>query len=41
MPVIFSLFLFAFKLQNHSTKYFINSEVNTAIAKCYSTFKMC
>ena len=29
MPVIFSLFLFAFKLQNHSIKYFINSQVNT------------
>ncbi len=30
MPVIFSLFLFAFKLKNHSIKYFINSKVNTA-----------
>ncbi len=27
MPVIFSLFLFAFKLQNQSIKYFINSQV--------------
>ncbi len=30
MPVIFSLFLFTFKLQNYSIKYFINSQINTA-----------
>ena len=28
--LFFSLFLFAFELQNHSTKYFINNQVKTA-----------
>ena len=30
MPVIFSLFLFGFKLQNQSIKYFINSQVKNS-----------